>query len=208
MLMISLLNASTSTAKCIQLCMFVPRATNSLLTITGKGGSVRVYSCFDLNLGEGAGLFSFCTSLDVQIHTDTAMAETMPLRYLTTRPEAEKARPAYKAVIPALTLPCWPICSTGDVLCRMLILLLLPLFSTCLHPQPSRCFWTQGGPPLFQSDEQCCCWLKWNPLIVIHVSYLGLSGYASDAGWPPHTDTQYCALTRGSASLYRLRINT
>lgn len=82
MLMISLLNAPTSMAKCIQLCMFMPRATNSLLTITRKGGSVRVYSSLDLNLGESAGLFSLYTSLDVQIHTDTPVAETMLVHHL------------------------------------------------------------------------------------------------------------------------------
>lgn len=92
MLMISLLNAPTSTAKCIQLCMFMPRATNSLLTITRKGGCVRVYSSLDLNLGKSAGLFSLYTSLDVQIHTDTPVAETMLLRYLKIHPGFKNVR--------------------------------------------------------------------------------------------------------------------
>lgn len=82
MLMISPLNAPVSTVKCIHLCMFMPRATNSPLTITRKGGSIKVYSSLDLNLGESAGLFSLYTSLDVQINTDTPVAETMLLRYL------------------------------------------------------------------------------------------------------------------------------
>lgn len=92
MLMISLLNAPTSTAKCIQLCMFMPRATNSLLTITRKGGCVRVYSSLDLNLGKSAGLFSLYTSLYVQIHTDRPVAETMVLRYLKIHPGFENVR--------------------------------------------------------------------------------------------------------------------
>lgn len=52
MLMISLLNGAKSTAKCIQLCMYMPRPTNSLLTITRKGGCVRVYSSFRPKSGE------------------------------------------------------------------------------------------------------------------------------------------------------------
>lgn len=92
MLMISLLNAPKSTAKCIQLCMFMPRATNSLLTITRKGGIVRVYSSLDLNLGERTGLFSPYTGLDVQIHNDTPVAETMLLHYSQIHPGFEYAR--------------------------------------------------------------------------------------------------------------------
>lgn len=91
MLMISLLNGPKSTAKCIQLCMFMPRATNSLLTMTRKGGSVRVYSGLDLNLGESASLFSLYTDLDVQIHKDTPVAQTMLLRYLKIHPGFENA---------------------------------------------------------------------------------------------------------------------
>lgn len=70
----------------------MPRATNSLLTIIRKGGSVRVYSSLVLNLGKSAGLFSLYTSLDVQIHTDTPVAETMLVRYLKIHPGLENAR--------------------------------------------------------------------------------------------------------------------
>lgn len=55
MLMISLLNAPTSTAKRMHLCVcvFMPKATNSLLTITRNGGCVRVYSSSGRNLSRG-----------------------------------------------------------------------------------------------------------------------------------------------------------
>ena len=104
MLMISPLNAPVSSAKCIQLCMFMPRATNSLLTIARKGGCVRVYSSLDLNLWRSAGLFSLHTRLDVQIHTDTPVAETILRRYLEIHPGLEKRQAAYETIIIALRL--------------------------------------------------------------------------------------------------------
>lgn len=57
--------------------------------------------------------------------------------------------------------------------------------------------------------------LKWTMLLLAEAKpsncnsgLLSLSGYASDAGWPPHTNIQYCALTWGSTLLYCLQINT
>lgn len=51
-----------------------------------QGGCVRVCSSLDLNLGKSVGLFSLNTSLDVQTHRDTPMAETMQPRYLKIHP--------------------------------------------------------------------------------------------------------------------------
>ena len=84
--MLPLQNGPTSMTKCLQLCIVMPMATNSLLTITSKGGCVRVCLSLHLNLGKSVGLFPFYTSLHVQIHTDTPVAGTMLQRYLKIHP--------------------------------------------------------------------------------------------------------------------------
>ena len=47
-------------AKCIQLCMSMPKATSSLLTNSCNGGSVNVCSSLGINLGKSTSLFSQC----------------------------------------------------------------------------------------------------------------------------------------------------
>lgn len=103
-LMLPLQNGPTSTTKHIRLCTVMPRATNSLLTITCKGGCVRVCSSLDLNLGKSVGLFSLYTSLDVQIHTDTPVAGTMQPHYLKIHPVFKERQALKEMKIIALRL--------------------------------------------------------------------------------------------------------
>lgn len=104
MLMLPLLNAPPFVAKRKRLCMVMPRATNSLLTVTCNRGCVRVCSSLDLNLGKSVGLFSLYASLDVQIHTDTPVAGTMRPRYLKIRPGFKEGQALKEMKIIALRL--------------------------------------------------------------------------------------------------------
>lgn len=124
--------AQTSTSKCIRLCMVMPRATHSLLTITCKGGCVRVCSSLDLNLGKSVGLFSLYTSLDVQIHTDTPAAGTMQPRYLKIHPGFKERQALKEMEIIALRL-----LSDGSVLWVTFSFLTLMLLFFSLLPTPS-----------------------------------------------------------------------
>lgn len=123
--------AQTSTSKCIRLCMVMPRATHSLLTITCKGGCVRVCSSLDLNLGKSVGLFSLYTSLDVQIHTDTPAAGTMQPRYLKIHPGFKERQALKEMEIIALRL-----LSDGSVLWVTFSFLTLMLLFFSLLPTP------------------------------------------------------------------------
>lgn len=145
MAMLPLLNAPMSMAKCIQLCMVMPRATNSLLTITCRGGCVRVCSSLDLNLGKSVGLFSLYTSLDVQIHTDTPVAGTMQPRYLKIRPGFKERQALKDTKIIALRLILMDLFFGWHFLSDANAVILLPSF----HPSPSffsRWLQTQRGP--------------------------------------------------------------
>lgn len=140
--MISLLNAPTSTAKCMHLCVcvFMPRATNSLLTITRNGGCVRVYSSSGRNLGAGGRLFSLYTSLDVQIHNSAPLCGNPT--------GAWRRHPAYETVIIALRLHVDESVLLADVFFLTLMLLFFSLspslLSTRLRPPP--CAGGSGKP--------------------------------------------------------------
>lgn len=112
--------------------MVMPRATHSLLTITCKGGCVRVCSSLDLNLGKSVGLFSLYTSLDVQIHTDTPAAGTMQPRYLKIHPGFKERQALKEMEIIALRL-----LSDGSVLWVTFSFLTLMLLFFSLLPTPS-----------------------------------------------------------------------
>lgn len=87
------------------------------------------------------------------------------------------------------------------------MLLCFSLLSTRLRPPSS----PGGSGP----TEGPALSLKWTMLLLADAKtsnckpgLLSLSGYAADAGWPPHTNIQCCALTWGSTFSYCFRINT
>lgn len=179
----------------------MPRATHSLLTITCKGGCVRVCSSLNLNLGKSVGLFSLYTSLDVQIHTDTPAAGTIQPRYLKIHPGFKERQALKEMEIIALRL-----LSDGSVLLVTFsfLTLMLLFFSLLPTPPPSPSFlsrWLQTwrGP----SFRFFFFWLKWTVLLLAKAKPLQLYAEVSDlntanTGWPPRTSAQHCSLTWGS----------
>ena len=143
--------SQTSTAKCIQLCMSLPRATNSLSTIARKRRECR--SLFKLRLksgGESAGLFSSLHQLGCA-NTHRYSSRWNNAAYLRIHPGC--------VMIALASATCWCICSYGDIFSLTLMLLFFPLLSTRLRPPASPggsgC---SEGPRSFNWSEQCCFW--------------------------------------------------
>lgn len=154
--MISLLNAPTSTAKCMHLCVCVHAKSNKQPLDDHSQRRV-CQSLFKLRpksvRGEGGipALFSLYTSLDV--HTDTHRNNAAPLCGNLTG--APRRQPAYETVIIALRLHVDESVLLADVFFLTLMLLFFSLspslLSIRLHPPP--CAGGSGkpgeGPPLF-----------------------------------------------------------
>lgn len=118
-----------------------------------------------------------------------------------------KRQAAYETIIIALRLHVDESFLFGDIFFLTLMLLFFSLLSTGLRPPSS-----PGGS---RPSEGPALSLKWTMLLLAKAKtsnckpgLLSLSGYAADAGWPPHTNTQHCALTWGSMFFDWLQINT
>lgn len=164
MLMISLLNAPTAMAKCIQLCMFMPRATNSLLTIARKGGSVRVYSSSDLNLRESGWLiFSLHWLGCANTHRCTSgWNNAAPFFRKST--QGLRTPGCIRQDNNSSTITCRCASSHGDIFFLTLMLLFFSLLSTRLRPPSS----PGGSGP----TEGPALSLKWTMLLLAEAKNL------------------------------------